>query len=327
MAATAAAGAGAAAAAAAAARPGVAYALSHNLYLNLTQRCNAVPLHETRGPGFVLPPETGFRLSPSLRGGPGSPVFRLPLPPGAPEPSAAEVAAVIRTLCAAWPPDAPRPPSVVFAGAGEPLLALDVLLESLRAARCGPQTTPFDARVTTNGLFPPSVARQLREAGVTRATVALASSEPRRYARLMRPEAGRGLDDVCAFIVALVEAGGARDPLRARAMLTPAAQWRRRRRWWRRPPWTSPPSGDSRAVWAHRARASATTLDRCRTRPWMRNRLERRDARILPLSAAQATCVHLSVLASRGVAAAAAAATPAPRSRPRRRVISTSPSL
>lgn len=213
MAATAAAGAGAAAAAAAAARPGIAYALSHNLYLNLTQRCNAVPLHETRGPGFVMPPETGFRLSPSLRGGPGSPVFRLPLPPGAPEPSAAEVAAVIRTLCAAWPPDAPRPPSVVFAGAGEPLLALDVLLESLRAARCGPQTTPFDARVTTNGLFPPSVARQLREAGVTRATVALASSEPRRYARLMRPEAGRGLDDVCAFIVALVEAGGARDPL------------------------------------------------------------------------------------------------------------------
>jgi hypothetical protein len=197
------------AAAIAAARPGVAYSLGGSLYLNLTQRCNATPLHETRGPGFTMPPTTGFQvMPPSLRG--GVPVYRLPLPPGAPEPSAAEAAAVLRTLCVAWRPNEPRPPSVVFAGAGEPLLALQVLLDTLRLARSRRDgALPFVARVTTNGLFPPAAARQLRDAGVTRATVALASAEPSHYAALMRPEAGLGLEDVCAFVVALVEAGGA----------------------------------------------------------------------------------------------------------------------
>jgi|APGre2960657444_1045066.scaffolds.fasta_scaffold02997_3 hypothetical protein len=209
------------AAAVAAARPGIAYSLGGVLYLNLAQRCNATPLHETRGPGFQMPPETGFNVAPSPSG--GAPVYRLPLPPGAPEPSAAEAAAVLRTLCATWRPNAPRPPSVVFAGAGEPLLALQVLLDTLRLAHCGPGALPFIARVTTNGLFPPAVAWQLRDAGVTRATVALASAEPRQYAQLMRPQAeasGLGLEDVCAFISALVEAGGACSRLRSLRALT-----------------------------------------------------------------------------------------------------------
>ena len=193
------------AAAVAAARPGIAYSLGGVLYLNLTQRCNATPLHETRGPGFQMPPETGFHVAPSPSG--GAPVYRLPLPPGAPEPSAAEAAAVLHTLCSAWLPNAPRPPSVVFAGAGEPLLALQVLLDTLRLAQSGPGAQPFVARVTTNGLFPPAVARQLRDAGVAHATVALASAEPRQYAQLMRTQAGLGLKDVCLFISALVEAG------------------------------------------------------------------------------------------------------------------------
>ena len=184
--------------------------------MSLTQRCNATPLHETRGPGFRMPPETGFQVVPPLAVG-GAPVYRLPLPAGAPEPSAAEAAAVLRTLCAAWRADAPRPPSVVFAGAGEPLLALEVLLDTLRLARSGPGAQlPFVARVTTNGLVPPAAARRLRDAGVTRATVALASAEPRQYARLMRPESGLSLQDACAFIVALVEAGGACSRLLAR---------------------------------------------------------------------------------------------------------------
>jgi hypothetical protein len=220
------------AAAVAAARPGVAYQLGGSLYLNLTQRCNATPLHETRGPGFQMPAETGFHVAPCPSG--DAVVYTLPLPPGAPEPSAAEAAGVLRTLCAAWRSDAPRPPAVVFAGAGEPLLALQVLLDTLRLAHSAPGVLPFVPRVTTNGLFvcarvvdiaaclhadasalfitlpqPPAVARQLRDAGVTRATVALASAEPRQYAALMRPQAGLGLDDVCAFVRALVEAGGA----------------------------------------------------------------------------------------------------------------------
>jgi hypothetical protein len=57
----------AASAAAAAARPGVAYSLGRTLYLALTNRSNAMPITETRGPSFAMPPSSGFRLLPEGR--------------------------------------------------------------------------------------------------------------------------------------------------------------------------------------------------------------------------------------------------------------------
>jgi hypothetical protein len=46
--------------------------------------------------------------------------------------------------------------------------------------------------VSTNGLFPASVAAALVEAGVNRASVSLATANPAQYDELMRPEAGAG---------------------------------------------------------------------------------------------------------------------------------------
>ena len=40
--------------------PGVAYRLGRTIYLALTNSCNAVSLIESRGPGFVIPPASGF---------------------------------------------------------------------------------------------------------------------------------------------------------------------------------------------------------------------------------------------------------------------------
>jgi pyruvate-formate lyase-activating enzyme len=192
----------AALAAAALSRPGTAYALGNNLYLALTSRCNATPLHVSRGPGFVLPPQVGYHL---VRG--ETAAFRLPADPRFEEPSAAEAAEVVRTLVDSWPSAVWKgPPTVAFAGLGEPLLALESLLQTVQLVHERSPDVVF--RCTTNGLFDEQVALRLASGGVARATVALASEDPRRYARLMQPsEPGRGLKDVTRFISALVDAG------------------------------------------------------------------------------------------------------------------------
>ena len=69
----------AASSAAARARPGAAYSLGRTLYLALTNASNAASILDTRGPGFAMPPDSGFRL----------------LPADAPEPSAEELAAIV----------------------------------------------------------------------------------------------------------------------------------------------------------------------------------------------------------------------------------------
>jgi|AntAceMinimDraft_5_1070358.scaffolds.fasta_scaffold143831_1 MoaA/NifB/PqqE/SkfB family radical SAM enzyme len=76
-------------------------------------------------------------------------------------------------------------------------------MEAVRASRHG---VPF--RISTNGLFPASVAAALAAARVGRVTVALATADPRQYEALMQPEAGSGGHAaVCGFVVNLVEAG------------------------------------------------------------------------------------------------------------------------
>ena len=38
----------------------VTYSLARGLYVALTNQCNAVSLIQSRGPGFVMPPASGF---------------------------------------------------------------------------------------------------------------------------------------------------------------------------------------------------------------------------------------------------------------------------
>jgi len=105
-------------------------------------------------------------------------------------------------------------PGVVFGGAGEPLLRLDTIAETIDIVRQSRHGVPF--RVSTNGLFPASAAAALAAAGVNRATVSLATADPKQYDELMRPDSSVGGAEggagghhaaVCGFICNLVEAG------------------------------------------------------------------------------------------------------------------------
>ena len=180
-----------ASAAAAAARPGVAYTLGRTLYLSVTNRSNALSILKTRGPGFVMPPSSGFALLSD------------------PEPDASELAAIVDATYerAEIMGMGENDPGVVFAGAGEPLLRLDVVVDTIAMVRESRHGVPF--RVHSNGLHEPNVAKTLANAKVDRVTVALATADPKQFEALTRPAAGSGahLGTVCGFISALAEEG------------------------------------------------------------------------------------------------------------------------
>ena len=199
----------------------VTYTLGRALYVALTNRCNAVPLAMTRGPQFVMPASSGF----------------APLPEGF-EPTADDVVAAVQARLSSGGDGGPS--SVVFAGLGEPLLRLGVLLDAahrLDAAHSG----TLAIRVSSNGLVERErsveVARALHAAGVRAATIAIASADEAQHRALLDPRAAAarsladsddeappapgacappscsaaatapGLGEACAFVRALVVAG------------------------------------------------------------------------------------------------------------------------
>ena len=178
--------------------PGLTYRLGSTLYVALTNRCNAVPLPQTRGPGFAMSSASGF----------------VPLPAGN-EPSAADVAEAVRAAFASHD----IPCEVCFAGVGEPLLRLREL-EAAAALISSEHPHDLVLRVNTNGLVPTSealdTAARLRAAGVSAATVALATANADQYVQLMKPEKLRyspvfslslGLSEVQGFVRACVDSG------------------------------------------------------------------------------------------------------------------------
>lgn len=175
----------------------ISYTLGRALYISLTNSCNAVSLISTRGPGFAMPPASGFQ----------------PLPENF-EPTGEQVAEAVRLACA----QAETPyTQLCFAGAGEPLMRLRVLEEAAKLIR---QDAPDLAlRVNTNGLVPdteaPMVVAKLKGCGVSTATVALASADAEQYTAIMKPEKLRhspvfslplGLDSVKGFVTACIKA-------------------------------------------------------------------------------------------------------------------------
>ena len=172
--------------------PGLSYILSNTLYIAITDVSNANTLISTRGPSFVMPPESGFQ------------------PLGEYEPDAEELAAIVdRHYAEAVDITGlgENDNGVAFAGLGEPTLRLDTLLATVQAVRERRHGVPF--RVITNGLVPDpvSTAEALYSAGVKRASVSLMTSNPKQYKELMRPSGDLGHRDVLNFIVALCEAG------------------------------------------------------------------------------------------------------------------------
>lgn len=171
-------------------RVGTSYRIGTSLYIALTNKCNAgTTLMSSRGPGFRMPESSGFA-------------------PLAAEPTAKECASIINehynshvNILGMGENDA----GVAFAGLGEPLLRLPVLLETVTAVKESRHGIPF--RVVTNGLFPTDVAAQLKDGGIDQVSVALMCNTPHQYEKIMRPPLGLGHQDVCNFVVALSEAG------------------------------------------------------------------------------------------------------------------------
>jgi hypothetical protein len=151
------------------ARKGVAYVLNNALYLSVTNRAPCTGLIATRGPGFIMPAESGFVLLP-VEGAEGG---------GPYEPTAAELAAAVEEVYAdleivgMGENDA----GVSFTGAGDPLLRVETVLET--AALVKQRRHGISFSVTTSGLFCPSVPAALHAGGVTSVTVALNAADPK----------------------------------------------------------------------------------------------------------------------------------------------------
>mmetsp|Transcript_39342 Transcript_39342/g.77548 ORF Transcript_39342/g.77548 Transcript_39342/m.77548 type:complete len:225 (+) Transcript_39342:3-677(+) len=166
---------------------GTSYTINGALYLALTNKANSKTLLETRGPGFTMP--DSFQ---PLRDD---------------EPTAAELASIVDDhyenlkIIGMGEND----PGVSFAGFGEPTQRIETLLKTVELVKERRHGVPF--RLVTNGLCPPEVAGMLFSAGVKSASVALMAANPVQYAKLMDPTTPYGHADVCAFIVALSEAG------------------------------------------------------------------------------------------------------------------------
>ena len=176
-------------------RKGLAYtAHGGALYLALTNVSNSTTLVANRGPSFVPPP--GFE---SLEDGAEG------------EPSGSELAAIVQRFYEEGNADVSdmgdNDSGVTFAGLGEPLLRLEVLLETVQLVKETNHGVPF--RVISNGLVehPTEVAAALKEGGVGSVSVALMAHTPPLYGALMNPQDGRSFGDVCCFIEACAAAG------------------------------------------------------------------------------------------------------------------------
>lgn len=176
-------------------RPGASYILQNALYLSLTNKNMTKGIIETRGPSFKMPLDSGFAmLSESVEG----------------EPTADELVAIVDEVYEnfAVVGMGENDSGVTFAGAGDPLLRLDVLLETVKLVKQRRHGIKFT--VMTSGLFDSSIPQQLKNGGVKEVCVNINAENPKQYDTLMQPvnEApGKGFIKVCGFIVAAVEAG------------------------------------------------------------------------------------------------------------------------
>ena len=166
-------------------KPRTVYWLDNSLYLNITNRCS-------NNCWFC------FR---NFKQGVGG--FNLKLER---EPTTAEVKAELEGAL-----ELRRWGEVVFCGFGESTARLDFLLEVARwiRERCG---SSIPIRVDTNGHGyvlnkGREVARELRDAGVSKVSVSLNGHDEASYAENCRPEFSGGFTAVLEFVKKAVDAG------------------------------------------------------------------------------------------------------------------------
>lgn len=161
-----------------------------------------------RGPGFKMPQHAGFE----------------DLPAGASEPTAEELADLVDSFYAAAEGGdigsmGESDKGVVFQGKGDPLEAIDTVLETVSLVAERRNSLAF--RLNTLALCDSAVTDQLlksgllqlgdedsrRETRIARVSVFLPAADPKKYAELVQPNSDRGFRDVCSFIATLAEAG------------------------------------------------------------------------------------------------------------------------
>mmetsp|Transcript_14551 Transcript_14551/g.31627 ORF Transcript_14551/g.31627 Transcript_14551/m.31627 type:complete len:258 (-) Transcript_14551:408-1181(-) len=207
-------------------RPGIAYVLD-TLYLSPTVRSPAAnTMRSCRGPSFASR-ESGIAPLPTSRTSQNTSIAAdsgfEPLPVGAEDPTAEELAALVDEFYASRTESlgsmGENDGGVVFQGQGDPLAAVDVVIETVRLVAQRRNGIAF--RLNTLGLCDTNdidlllssgvLARgdvdQRRETRIATVSVFLPAANPNKYAELLQPKDGLGFSDACSFIVRLAEAG------------------------------------------------------------------------------------------------------------------------
>eukprot|EP00579_Thalassiosira_antarctica_P008451 CAMPEP_0201901484 /NCGR_PEP_ID=MMETSP0902-20130614/54393_1 /ASSEMBLY_ACC=CAM_ASM_000551 /TAXON_ID=420261 /ORGANISM="Thalassiosira antarctica, Strain CCMP982" /LENGTH=256 /DNA_ID=CAMNT_0048435437 /DNA_START=24 /DNA_END=794 /DNA_ORIENTATION=+ len=206
-------------------RPGIAYVLGDTLYLSPTVRSPAAnTMRSCRGPSFesgIIAPLPASRTSQHTAT--ASESGFEPLPAGADDPTAEELAALVDDFYAARTESlgsmGENDGGVVFQGNGDPLAATNVVLETVRLVAERRNGIAF--RLNTLGLCDTNdidlllssgvVARgdvdQRRETRIATVSVFLPAANPNKYAELLQPNDGRGFSNACSFVARLAEAG------------------------------------------------------------------------------------------------------------------------
>ena len=208
-------------------RPGIAYVID-TLYLAPSVRSHAAnSMRSCRGPGFVDPlalPKSRDNSSQQLLLASSESGFEA-LPPGAPAPTAEELACLVDEFYAAKSAGdlgsmGENDSGVVFQGDGDPLLTTDIVLKTVQLVAEKRNALCF--RLNTLGLCDESDINLLLESDVVERidqgdrrrdtrisciSVFLPASSSAKYDELLAPSSGRGFRDVCGFVARLAEAG------------------------------------------------------------------------------------------------------------------------
>jgi len=167
--------------------PGLLYHLSRNLYVSLTNTAIGLPLITSRGPNFKMPESSEFTYLTDNS-----------------TPTSSEIISSVNML---WESDEFEKTSLTFAGAGDPLLQLPTLLETVKGLK---ETNPdknISFRVNTNGLFsnPTSICSQLKSNEINSISVALNYDNENDYNKHMLPPPPLNFETVCEFIRTFVD--------------------------------------------------------------------------------------------------------------------------
>mmetsp|Transcript_16084 Transcript_16084/g.38609 ORF Transcript_16084/g.38609 Transcript_16084/m.38609 type:complete len:264 (-) Transcript_16084:340-1131(-) len=213
-------------------RPGMAYVIDKSLYLSPTARSPAEQsMRSCRGPCFVTNDDSTGNIAPLPASRTSQNTIAAadsgfePLPKGADDPTAEELASLVdefytaRTSIESSGSMGENDGGVIFQGHGDPMAAADVVVDTVRlvaerrngiAFRLNTlglcDTNDIDL-LLSSGVLACGDADQRRETRIDTVSVFLPAANPKKYADLLQPKDGFGFGNVCSFVSQLHEAG------------------------------------------------------------------------------------------------------------------------